>query len=230
VNPHLERPRTVDVRHPRRWLLYRGAWFGKLVAGGWYDVHVHHPERFPASGPVVVAGNHVGFVDGPLMAFMLPRPVHAWTKVEMFRGALGTFLGSAGQIPLDRFRSDPLAVRTAVRVLRDGHAVGVFPEGSRGDGELERFHPGAAYLGMVTGAPVLPVSFLGTRLPGGRSGSIPPRGAQLDIVLGNPVRMPVVDWPRSAQLVAEASLQLPTTCEPASRRPSPRPGGPCPDL
>lgn len=208
MSAHLDRPRSVDVRHPRRWLLHRGAWFGRFVVRRWYDVHVHHPERFPADGPVVVAANHIGFVDGPFLAFMLPRPVHAWTKVEMFEGALGTFLGMVGQIPLDRFRSDPLAVRTALRVLRDGGAVGVFPEGTRGGGDLGRFHRGAAYLAMVTGAPVLPVTFLGTREPGAHSGTIPPRRARVDIVLGNHLALPRVEWPRGKHAVAAASLRL----------------------
>lgn len=208
MSPHLDRPSSVDVRHPQRWLLYGGAWFGRLVVRSWYDVRVHHPERFPADGPVVVAANHIGWVDGPFMAFLLPRPVHAWTKVEMFHGPLGRFLEMVGQIPLDRFQFDPLAVRTALRVLRDGHNVGVFPEGTRGGGDLGRFHRGAAYLAMVTGAPILPVTFLGTREPGGRSGSIPARGARIDIVLGNPLTLPTVEWPREKKVVAAASLRL----------------------
>ena len=86
-------------------------------------------------------------IDGPLMAIFAPRPVHALTKIEMFRGFLGRFLTAAGQIPLDRFHTDPRAVRLAVHVLREGGVVGIFPEGARGAGELDLFHRGAAYLG-----------------------------------------------------------------------------------
>ena len=88
-------------------------------------MRVHHPERFPADGPVVVAGNHVGLIDGPLMAIFAPRPVHALTKQEMFQGRAGRFLRVSGQIRLDRDNTDPDAVRTALRVLRLGGAVGV---------------------------------------------------------------------------------------------------------
>ena len=91
----------------------------------------------------------------------------------MFRGPLGRFLRLAGQIKLDRFRTDPQAVKTAVRALRDGLVVGIFPEGTRGTGELERFHRGAGYLALVTGAPVVPVIIFGTRDPGGASSSLP---------------------------------------------------------
>ncbi|MCI4578723.1 1-acyl-sn-glycerol-3-phosphate acyltransferase, partial [Escherichia coli] len=129
-------------------------------------------------GPVVVASNHLGVVDGPLMAIFAPRPVHALTKVEMFDGRLGSFLRTCGQIPLDRFAVDNAAVRTSLRVLRDGGVVGIFPEGQRGAGELELFHRGAAYLAMVTGAPVVPLTVFGTREPGGTMSSLPRRRAR----------------------------------------------------
>ena len=58
-------------------------------------------------------------------------------------------------------------MKTCLRVLRDGGVVGIFPEGTRGAGEFDRFHRGAAYLALVTGAPVVPVVILGTREPGG---------------------------------------------------------------
>ena len=79
---------------------------------------------------MIFACNHVGVVDGPLLAIFAPRPVHALTKEEMFKGFMERFLLSAGQIPLDRFHTDPRAVKTCLRVLRDGHVVGIFPEGS----------------------------------------------------------------------------------------------------
>ena len=146
--------------------------------------------------------------DGPLLAIFAPRPVHAWTKVEMFRGGLGRFLLRCGQIPLDRFTVDPRAVRLGLRVLRDGGAVGVFPEGARGDGELGLFHRGAAYLALVTGAPVVPVTIVGTREPGGHTDSLPPRGSRIDLVLGEPVALGRVEWPRTRELVAASSTAL----------------------
>ena len=117
---------------------------------------------------MILASNHVGVADGPLLAIFSPRPVHALTKQEMFEGRMGRFLRDAGQIPLDRFNSDPAAVKACLRVLRDGGAVGIFPEGSRGAGEFDRFHRGAAYLALVSGAPIVPVIQFGTREPGGR--------------------------------------------------------------
>ncbi|KRB73811.1 glycerol acyltransferase [Nocardioides sp. Root190] len=208
MSAHRESPRSDTVRPPARWLL-RGArptarW---LIQRRW-DVHVHHRERFPATGPVVVAGNHVGFIDGPLMAIFAPRPVHALTKEEMFRGGLGWFLRRAGQVPLDRFHTDPRAVRTALHVLREGNPVGVFPEGTRGPGDLEEFHTGAAYLALVTGAPVVPLTFIGSREPGGSSSSLPAKGQRIDVVVGKAMSVDAVSWPRTRDNVRLMSAAL----------------------
>ncbi|TWG97835.1 1-acyl-sn-glycerol-3-phosphate acyltransferase [Nocardioides sp. J9] len=208
MSAHLLAPRSDRVAAPSHRLLERGRPPARWLIRRWYDVRVHHPERFPAEGPVVVAGNHVGFVDGPLMAIFAPRPVHALTKLEMFDGALGWFLRRSGQIPLDRTNADPAAVRTAVRVLREGRAVGVFPEGTRGPGDLTTIRSGAAYLALVTGAPVVPLTFLGTREPGGTSSSLPPRGARLDVVVGRPMPVDAVSWPRTRDHVRLTSAAL----------------------
>jgi 1-acyl-sn-glycerol-3-phosphate acyltransferase len=173
-----------------------------------WDVRVHGAEVVPPTGPVVLAANHIGVLDGPLLAVFAPRPVHALTKHEMFRGRTGQVLHRSGQIPVDRYSPDPRAVRTALRVLRDGGAVGVFPEGTRGDGELHRFHHGAAYLALVSGAPVVPVVLLGSREPGGGINSLPARGARIDLVLGAPVRLGSRPWPRTPGMVRDASMLL----------------------
>ena len=208
VDPHLELPRTDTVRHPSTGPLHRLRPTARWLIRRWYDVHVHGAEHVPATGPVIVAANHVGISDGPLMAIFAPRPVHALTKVEMFRGPLGGFLHWAGQVPLERSFTDLAAVRTSLRVLRDGGVVGIFPEGARGAGELDLFHRGAAYLAMTTGAPIVPLVMFGTREPGGSSSSIPRRRTRVDMVFHPPFAVDAVPWPRTRDDVAEASRLL----------------------
>ncbi len=206
---HLDPPRSDRVRAAPRFLLYSplrplARWIIRLR----YDVRVTDPGNVPASGPIIYASNHVGVVDGPLLAIFAPRPAHALTKIEMFKGFLGRFLWRSGQIPLDRFSSDPRAVKTCLRALRDGYAIGIYPEGSRGAGDLERFHRGAAYLALVSGAPVVPVTMLGSREPGGSSGSLPKKGAVIDMVFGEVWRCDPEPWPRTREQVEKASLFL----------------------
>jgi 1-acyl-sn-glycerol-3-phosphate acyltransferase len=126
----------------------------------------------------------------------------------MFKGRLGRFLLRAGQIPVNRFDTDPRAVKISLRVLRDGGAVGIFPEGARGAGELVLFHRGAAYLAMVTGAPIVPVIMIGTREPGGHSDSMPPRGSVVEMFYGEPIYTETSPWPRTREAVGDASRRL----------------------
>ena len=171
----------------------------------WFDLEIHGAERVPVRGPLVMAANHVGWLDGPLLAICSPRPVHALTKQEMFLGPMGPFLLASGQIVLDRFHVDVAAIRTAVRALEQNQAVGVFPEGTRGTGDMVSTRAGAAYLALVSGAPVVPVSFLGTRLPGGSASSIPPRGSRMVMTFGEPLHLERRPWPRTQQEVDEAA-------------------------
>ncbi len=206
---HTALPRTDRTRHPTRWLLRAGRPGARWLIRRRFRVRLRHADRVPARGPVILASNHIGVADGPLLGIFSPRPVHALTKQEMFAGAaLGRFLRTAGQFPIDRFHVDPAGVRSCLRVLRDDGVIGIFPEGRRGPGDLRRFHRGAAYLALVTGAPVVPVVFLGSRGAGEHKNAIPARGGLVDITYGEPVSLDRQDWPRTREQVAQVSLFL----------------------
>jgi 1-acyl-sn-glycerol-3-phosphate acyltransferase len=131
------------------------------------------------------------------------------TKLEMYHGLSGWLLWKAGQVPVDRNNADPRAVKICLKALRGGRAIGIFPEGTRGAGNFTgQFHRGAAYLALVSGAPVVPVLMLGTREPGGGSGSLPKPGGGIDIVYGEPWHTGPVGWPRTAARVRDASSLL----------------------
>lgn len=208
MSSHESLPRSDTTRFPWRFMLHGLRPIASWLVRRRYVVRVQGLELAPTEGPVLFAANHVGVIDGPLLAIYAPRPVHVFTKVEMFRGVIGRFLTFSGQIPLDRFNADPRAVRQMLRVLRDGAAGGIFPEGRRGDGELDRFHRGTAYLALAAGASVVPVVMIGTREPGGRSGSLPRKGATIDIVFGAPYTVTATAWPRTKEQVEHTSMLL----------------------
>ena len=124
-----ELPSTDGVRAPRTRLLRAGRPVAQAMLRGWYAMEIHGAERVPATGPLVMAANHVGWLDGPLLAICSPRPVHALTKQEMFVGPLGPFLAASGQIKLDRFKVDVAAIRSAIKALRTGPCGGGVPRG-----------------------------------------------------------------------------------------------------
>jgi len=194
--------------HPPTWLLHGGRPTSRWLIRRRYDVREHGTGHVPPQGPVIVAANHTGVIDGPLLAIFGPRPVHALTKEEMFRSRLGPLLRVTGQIELDRFATDLRAVRTCLHVLEHGGAVGIFPEGNRGAGNLTRFRHGAAYLALVTGAPVVPLMMFGTRPKGGGKDAMPVPGGVIDLVYGAPFRVERTPWPRTSELVAATSDAL----------------------
>lgn len=205
---HDDLPRTTDVAAPPRMPLRVARRAAAWLLRRWYSVAVHGAEQVPRSGPVVLTCNHIGLFDGPILSAVAPRAVHALIKREMFEGLGGRLFGALGQISIERMVVDPFAVKQAVRVLRDGGVVAVYPEGTRGRGDVAHSRLGTAYLAMVTGAAVVPVAHLGTRLDGESIHAVPHRGTRIDVVFGEPLRpaQALVPWPRrqaAVEILAE---------------------------
>lgn len=173
-----------------------------------YNLNERGLENIPSSGPVIIASNHIGWMDGPLLIARFPRPAHAMVKAEAWEGRSGRVLRAGGQIKVDRHRNDTAAVRTAYRALRAGQVVVMYPEGKRGAGEFEEIKPGVAWLALATGAPVVPVAVFGTREPGGTAESRPAKGASIDLVYGAPIAVPEQPWPRTTETVSAVAEQI----------------------
>lgn len=153
-----------------------------------FDIRVHGEQLLPRTGPLILASNHSSFLDGPLVVILAPRQVRALAKSELFTGPLARMLYRAGQIPIDRGRPDRAALRAALAVLADGDVLGVFPEGTRGSGNLDAVQDGIAYLAARAGCPVAPVAFIGTAEALPRGSHRPLWRARIDIVFGPPFR------------------------------------------
>ena len=123
-------------------------------------------------------------------------------KREAFAGAVGQFLIHIGR-SLNRREIDPQANLEAVQVLRAGKVLAIFPEGVRTGGEVRWAKGGAAYLAMVSGAPIVPVAILGTREPGQYKSQVPRLGRPIHVVYGEPFNVPRSSWPRRKAAVAE---------------------------
>jgi 1-acyl-sn-glycerol-3-phosphate acyltransferase len=169
------------------WLHDRGRWLGSWMFRPFYRVRVHHAERIPARGPVVVVANHSAFVDGPLIFGLLGRRAVFWVKQEMFTGVAGWGLRRIGQLPVRRGAADRRPLTAAIAVLRGGGLVGVFPEGTRGTGDVAAAEHGAAWLARTSGAAVVPIVSRGTHRPEGSGRRWRPR---VDVVVGEPLTVP----------------------------------------
>lgn len=180
------------------------SWLARVT----WRLQVHGYEQVPREGPVILAANHTGLLDGPLLYAVVRRPVHALVKQEMFAGVLGRALLAGGQIPIDRFGYDVGAIRNCLAVLRRGGVLAVFPEGTRGAGDFARTRPGAAYLALCTGAPIVPVASLGVRAPGQPTRGIPRPRSTIDVVFGAPIETTPIAWPRRRRVVRERADSL----------------------
>jgi len=122
------------------------------------------PQNVPAGGAVIVACNHVSYLDPVVLGIGFRRPVTYLAKKELFAiPVLGPIIVGLGVYPLDREAGGVAAVRAALRALKDGRCVGIFPEGTRNlTGDVQG-KGGAALLGALSGAPVVPAAISGTR-------------------------------------------------------------------
>lgn len=159
---------------------------GRLAFRALYKLTVHGADLVPKRGRLIVAANHVGFLDGALLCSAAPRPIHVLAKSEMFVPPLDRILNGAGQIPVDYESADRAAVARALAVLADDRAIGIFPEAHRGIGDVARIRHGIAYLQTRSHAPIVPVALLGTRATGMSKNWVPPVRSQLAVVFGEP--------------------------------------------
>lgn len=129
-----------------------------------WRLRVIHPERVPATGAVILACNHVSYLDPPILGAALRRPVTYLAKKELFAiPVLGPVIRALGAYPLDREAGGAAAIRVALRVLKEGRCVGIFPEGTRNLDGTAPEKGGAALLGALSGATVVPAAISGSR-------------------------------------------------------------------
>ena len=152
-------------------------------------------ENVPDEGPVILASNHLSFADSVVIPVVAPRRVVFLAKEEYFtrpgvRGRLArSWYTALGAVPVNRddTRSALGSLNTALEILRQGDALGLYPEGTRSrDGRLYRGRTGVAQLALMSGAPIVPVGLIGTdRLQ--PVGSRLPRLARIEVRFGAPI-------------------------------------------
>ena len=162
----------------------RHAWVGRTLSAplrkAWLDVSHVGRENVPSDGPVVLAANHLAFIDSLLVMYSLKRPVSFLGKAEYLDHPVARRLfPMTGMLPLDRSgRRARVTLRRVDEILSVGGVVGVHPEGTRSrDGLLNPGHAGVAQMALRANAPIVPVALVGTdvaqpigqRVPGFRS-------------------------------------------------------------
>lgn len=149
----------------------------------------------PSNGPVIIASNHLSFSDSIFMPLVVPRNVTFLAKSEYFTspGVKGwikklTFI-ALGQVPIDRSggKRSEAAILTGLRLLKNGHCLGIYPEGTRSpDGRLYKGRTGIARLAIESGAPIIPVAMFNTAeiQP---TGQVVPKVRRVEMVFGEAI-------------------------------------------
>ena len=150
-----------------------------------FRTRVYGRENIPKDGAVILAANHASNIDPPLMASLIERPVSYMAKIELFENPIfGAAIRRCHAFPVKRGASDRGAIKAAVTVLKEGHMLGLFPEGTRSKtGELQKAEAGIALIASMTGAPILPVAILNSHRIFANGGLLP----QLRIMYGAPI-------------------------------------------
>ncbi|MCW1249461.1 1-acyl-sn-glycerol-3-phosphate acyltransferase [Acaricomes phytoseiuli] len=173
---------------PERWRTWWSRPLGRILDHVLYRTAVHGRENIPRRGAVIFAANHLSYLDGPVMVGAASRYMHVMVRHEMFRGFLGWVLRASGQIPVDR-SGDRAALQAAKAVLDRADCVGILPEGTRGSGSAASVSSGVAWLALNSGAVVVPVAILGTRISGEHKDAIPPLRRSFHVSFGAPLRI-----------------------------------------
>jgi len=141
-------------------------------------------ENVPRGGALIVACNHASYMDPIALGVACPRPISYMAKAELFSiPILGPLIAAVHAYPVERNKSPMAAIKKSLEILGQGHAVGIFPQGTRireGEGQI---HQGVALLASLGDAPVVPAYISGSH------GTA--RFHQIKVAFGKPLRLPL---------------------------------------
>ncbi len=170
-------------------LLYRvarsAAWMAFKALG---RTRIIGHEHIPDDGGVIVACNHVSYLDPPLVGSSIHRECAFMARHDLWKSKLlGKLISRLNAFPVHRDTADRKALRTAVESLEKGLVLVLFPEGTRSkDGRLQEAQAGVALIIQLSQAPVVPCIVVGPEVMLPVHAKVP-RPTQLTVVFGNPI-------------------------------------------
>lgn len=189
-----------------RYRAFRG--LVKLLARLSVGFELEGEELVPRSGPVIFAANHRRFYDPVLVCMSVPRRVQWMAKKELFLKPVRFFFSLVGAFPVDRQSGGRAALRTALNLLSEGWALGIFPEGTRRRSVNGRFvaagdevKGGAVMMAVRSGAPIVPIYIDSVPTPLARL-----RGERLRAYIGEPIYLDAATRGKEAYSAASRAM------------------------
>lgn len=136
----------------------------RILTTLFFDLKTYHESYVPRTGGVLLVANHQSYLDPVLVAVHLRRPVSFFAKSELFENPMfSRFIRSLHAFPVKQGKADTGAVKEAIRRLREGHILNIYPEGTRTtDGEIQPLEKGIGLIVRQAGVPVVPVAIDGS--------------------------------------------------------------------
>lgn len=162
------------------------SWLARLIA----HVEIVGAEHIPAAGPYLLVTNHISRLDPPILMLTMPHQIYVLAASEYRRvPILKQLMEASGAIWVRRGELDLAALRAALQVLERGDVLGLAPEGTRSRTRaLQRAKPGAAYIALRAGVPILPVALTGTEKM--VEDFLHLRRMRIRVVIGKPFHLP----------------------------------------
>lgn len=142
--------------------------FAKAIFSAYFSifskVKIEGTENIPDTGGVILCPNHIHWMDPILVAVYIKRKVHFMAKAELFKNKFfAMILKDIGAFPVKRGTGDISAIKTSLKVIKNGEVLGIFPEGTRSrSGKLLPAEPGVALISIKTHAPIIPIRITGS--------------------------------------------------------------------
>lgn len=172
----------------------------KTVARAALNYRVIHPERLIESGPALICSNHVSFFDPPLISVAFQKEIHFLARHTLYSNPAARWIFPRLNVtPIDQDRASMAGLKTAIRILGQGHRVLIFPEGGRSpDGTIQPAAGGAGLVVAKARVPVVPIRLFGAyeALP---MGAAKPKFTTATAVVGEPLTFPAEQFPATRE-------------------------------
>jgi len=185
----------------------------KAIAKTFFNYRVIGAENMIEEGPCIIAANHCSNLDPPLVGIACKRAIHYLGKKSLLDWPLlGPVFPQLNVIPVDQKNADRSALMGAIRVVRNGGAVLIFPEGTRSpDGRLQKAQPGIGMIALKTSAPIVPVGILGS-YQAWPSDKVTLRRSPIKLIIGKPLSL-FEQWEGSGREYQKASDMIHASLE-----------------
>ncbi|MFY9397429.1 MAG: lysophospholipid acyltransferase family protein [Desulfomonilia bacterium] len=206
----LKVPTAGQGRSESAWLLRTVKTLAGPAVRALFSANVSGLENIPKTGAAVLMPNHTSFLDSIILGALPGRNIWFMAKNSEYRNPLLTWaLRQARSFPVRRYAVDVQAVRNAIRIVQQGHILGIYPEGERTwDNTLLPFRSGTMRLVLALGKPVIPVGITGAyELMPRWTSSI--KRTRIEVRIGAPLMLDHIPIPRQTRMdILEAERVL----------------------